>query len=410
MLPVSAPSSATASEETAGPAHVATASFLASRAAPTGGFWVALAGGTALARVALRRGAREGYGASVAATLETVAIMGPARFGVPFTQAVSAPMLGAMEARGVRPILQILACAAVRVITNAIGTAFFIWVIAGGLDAYAGTYDNVVERLGFTLGVGGVLALTAAGLIAWGAFASWVQVGVYRRGLANWAPGPAGEPHPATGAGRAVPGRFDPRAVVLAAALAFALLLSGTAWPLLAAVAAWLALAWLTCRPDNSVVPTGLALAAVLAGGALVFSLGGGLGLDEALRRGARAALLVAVATWLRAAAGAPGLREVSRRTLGRLSRLPSVPEAGRTLDAIGSEGALASSGRALVDALRGVPRRPLPFLDAVLGWVARESARFAPDTRAPARELRARAVDGGLLAAALLPLAALAL
>ena len=46
---------------------------------------------------------REGYGASLAAP-ETVAIMGPARFGVPFTQAVSAPMLGAMEARGVRAL------------------------------------------------------------------------------------------------------------------------------------------------------------------------------------------------------------------------------------------------------------------------------------------------------------------
>ena len=89
---------------TAGPAHVATVSFLASRAVPSGGFWVALAGGTALARVAQRRGAREGYGASVAATLETVAIMGPARFGVPFTQALSAPLLGAMEGRGVRAL------------------------------------------------------------------------------------------------------------------------------------------------------------------------------------------------------------------------------------------------------------------------------------------------------------------
>ena len=43
-----------------GPAHVAVVSFLAARAAPTGGFWIALAGGVALARVAaaLRRAAR----------------------------------------------------------------------------------------------------------------------------------------------------------------------------------------------------------------------------------------------------------------------------------------------------------------------------------------------------------------
>jgi hypothetical protein len=42
----------------AGPAYVATVSFLASRAAPTGGFWIALAGGAALGGVAQRLGAR----------------------------------------------------------------------------------------------------------------------------------------------------------------------------------------------------------------------------------------------------------------------------------------------------------------------------------------------------------------
>ena len=71
----------------AGPAHVGVVSFLAARAAPTGGFWIALAGGVALARVAERRGARLGFGASAAAMLETVAIIGPARLGVPLTQA-----------------------------------------------------------------------------------------------------------------------------------------------------------------------------------------------------------------------------------------------------------------------------------------------------------------------------------
>ena len=84
----------------AGPAQVATISFLASRAAPAGGFWIALAGGVALARVAQRQGARQGFGASIAAMLETVALMGPARFGVPLTQAITAPMLGRLEARG----------------------------------------------------------------------------------------------------------------------------------------------------------------------------------------------------------------------------------------------------------------------------------------------------------------------
>ena len=64
-----------------GPAHVAVVSFLAARAAPSGGFWIALAGGVALARVAERRGARLGFGASIAAMLETVAIIGPAMSG-----------------------------------------------------------------------------------------------------------------------------------------------------------------------------------------------------------------------------------------------------------------------------------------------------------------------------------------
>ena len=393
-------------DSAAGPAHVGTVSFLASRAVPSGGFWVALAGGMALARISQRRGAREGYGASVAATLETVAIIGPARFGVPFTQALSAPMLGRLEARGWRFWAQVLACAAVRVLSNSLGAAFFIWVIAGGLDAYAGSYDALAERFGFTLGERGTLVLTAAGLLVWGAFASIVQVGVYRRGLRDWpdAAGALAEAPPVQDADTR--GRFDPRAVVLGAVIAFGLLLSGTSWPLLGACAAWLALAWATSRPDGAAVPTGLVLAAVLAGGALIFTLAAGLGLDEALRRASRAALLVLVATWLRAAARAPGLREVSRRALGRLRRLPCVPEAARTLDAIGSEGRIAAAGRALLDALAGVPRRPLPLLDAVIGWVVAEAARFRPGVPAPPMVLRARVIDAVLVAAAAAPVA----
>ncbi len=169
-----------------GPAHVAVVSFLAARAAPTGGFWIALAGGVALARVAERRGARLGFGASIAAMLETVAIIGPARVGIPLTQAVSAPMLGRLEARGVAAWLQVLACAAVRLVHNTVTTAFFIWVIAGGLDAYAGTYDALGRRLGLDVGTADALALTVAGLLVWAAFASVVQVLVYRRGLRDW--------------------------------------------------------------------------------------------------------------------------------------------------------------------------------------------------------------------------------
>src|SRR5215216_5102647 len=180
------PATGPAPPEVAGPAHVGVVSFLAARAAPSGGFWIALAGGVALARVAERRGARLGFGASIAAMLETVAIIGPARLGIPLTQAATAPMLGRLEARGWRALPQILACSAIRLLHNTATTAFFIWVITGGLDAYAGTYDAIGRRVGVEIGSADALALTLAGLLAWAAFASTVQVLIYRRGLANW--------------------------------------------------------------------------------------------------------------------------------------------------------------------------------------------------------------------------------
>jgi hypothetical protein len=391
-----------ASAVPAGPAHVAVVSFLAARAAPTGGFWIALAGGVALARTAERRGARLGFGASAAAMLETVAIIGPARFGIPLTQAATAPMLGRLEARGVPILPQLVACAAIRLLHNTATTAFFIWVIAGGLDAYAGTYDAIGRRVGIEVGTADALGLTVAGLLAWAAFASTVQVLVYRRGLRGWdrlAASAADEsdvdrdiggqrnardvrrdmrdqrqsraPAAPVASG---PRRWDPRAVTLVAAIAFALLLSGTSWPLLAALALALAIAWVAAPTDREPVPTGLLFAAILAAGALAFALGGGLGLDEAARRATRAALLVLTATWMRAAAGAEGLREVARRVLGKLRRVPAANEAGVVLDSIESEGRLAAAGRALADELNGVEKRPMPFVDAVLRWVVRES------------------------------------
>jgi hypothetical protein len=405
----------------AGPAHVAVVSFLASRAAPTGGFWIALAGGVALARAAQRLGARLGFGASAAAMLETVAIIGPARFGIPLTQAATAPMLGRLEARGWAVLPQILACAAIRLLHNTATTAFFIWVIAGGLDAYAGTYDAIGRRVGIEVGTADALALTAATLLAWAAFASTVQVLVYRRGLRNWDAAADSADH-AGNVDRDIDGkrspresgaeerrRFDPRAVALAAAIAFALLLASTSWLLLAGVAAWLGLVWIAAKPDREPVPTGLVFAAILAGGAFLFGIGGGLGLDVALRRATRAALLVLVATWLRGAAGAEGLREVSRRVLGKLRRVPSAPEAVAVLDQISSEGRLAAAGRALLDRLGGVPKRPTPFVDAVLSWVVNESAAVRPAPKRPAIQLEIGAADVLLLVAAVLPVVALA-
>jgi hypothetical protein len=407
----------------AGPAHVAVVSFLAARAAPTGGFWIALAGGVALARLAERRGARLGFGASAAAMLETVAIIGPARFGIPLTQAATAPLLGRLEGRGVPVALQVLACASIRLLHNTATTAFFIWIITGGLDAYAGTYDAIGRRVGIEIGTEDALLLTVATLLVWAGFASIVQVLVYRRGLRDWESREDGsaEPPVASPAPAAAPAdpaaatphsrRFDPRAVAIAAAVAFVLLLSSTEWALLAAVAAWLALVWTFSRADREPVPTGILFAAILAAGALLFTLGGGLGLDMALRRAARATLLVLVATWLRAAAGADGLREVSRRALGRLRRVPAAPEAAQVLDGIASEGRLAAAGRTLAAELNAVPMRPVPILDAVLGWVVREAAAFRPPSaRPPAVALAIGPVDWVLMLLAAAPVLALGL
>jgi hypothetical protein len=358
-----------------GPARVAVVSFLAARAAPVGGFWIALAGGVALARVAQRRGARLGFGASIAAMLETVAIIGPARVGIPLTQAIAAPMLGRLEARGWRPLPQILACGLVRLIHNTLTTAFFIWVIAGGLDAYAGTYDAVGRRIGIEIGTADALVLTAVSLVIWAAFASTVQVVVYRRGLALWdetevAPSAPSKAQPREARPALRRGLWDPRLLSVVAVVTFVVLLATTAWPALGVVAAALAVGWVTTRGERGVWRTGLAFAAILAGGAFVFGLGGGLGLDVAARRATRAALLVLTATWLRAAAGSNGLREVSRRALLRLRRVPAAPEAATVLDQIESEGRLKEAGRALEKQLRGVEKRPVPLLDAVLRWV----------------------------------------
>ncbi|MEJ7718023.1 MAG: hypothetical protein WKF31_08700 [Thermoleophilaceae bacterium] len=123
---------------------MATVSFLASRAIPAGGFLIALAGGVALARAGQQAGSRRGYGASIAAVLETTATMGPARFNVPVTQALTAPLLGRLEARGTRAPAQVAVCALIRLLHNAAVSAFFVVVIAGGVDDYAAAFRAFV--------------------------------------------------------------------------------------------------------------------------------------------------------------------------------------------------------------------------------------------------------------------------
>jgi hypothetical protein len=392
--------------EVAGLAHVATVSFLASRALPSIGFWVALAGGVALARAGARRGLRWGYGASVAAMLQTVAIIGPARLTVPLTQAMTAPLLGVLHARGATVPWQMLVCGVIRLLQNALTAAFAILVLTG-IDAYTEFYDRIAGFIPL-LPEGGTAAAvaTVVSLVAWAVFASVVQVLVYRRGLHSW---PTGEDplhvHPEEAAGDLpAGGRFDPRAVVLSAAIAFGLLLASISWAVLGAVAAWLVVASLVSRGDREVVPTGMLLAAVLAFAVFLATTAGGLGIEEALARGVRAGLLVLVATWLRAAAGATGLREVSRRGLGRLGRMPSAREAALVMDDLGTGRQLGSAARSVVAALGEVERRMVPMLDAVLGWVAAESRRFRPGAAESPMLLRVRAADVALVALTIAP------
>jgi len=116
MSATQAPSDPTTSDATdaSGLAHLAAVSYLGSRLAPTGGYCVALAGGVAVARATARHGLRVGYGASMAGLAQSVAIMGPARLSIPLTQAVSAPLMGALEGRRARLITQIAVAAVVR--------------------------------------------------------------------------------------------------------------------------------------------------------------------------------------------------------------------------------------------------------------------------------------------------------
>jgi hypothetical protein len=400
----------------AGLAHVATLSFLAARAAPSGAFWLALAGGAALAREADSRGMRAGYAASVAAMLQTVAIVGPVRFSAPLTQALSAPLLGAMHARG-RPRAQLFAvCLAIRLSTYVVIMAFTLFVLLGP-KGYAGSYQALLGWVPLLPdGLAGALILTVIINFASAVFFSIVQVWLYRRALNGWsahmlldaapraAAAPAATPVSERRAGS------DPRAVLTAAMLVTVVLLVSHSWAVLAAAAAWLAAASMLARHrDRDVLRVGALLAAVLGGGTFVASLLGGLGADQAASRGVRGALLVLVATWLRMAAGSAGLREVFRRALQRLHRVPGAHEAGEILSKLDSGRLLAGSTEALRDRLRGVRREPVAVADAVLAWAAQEAHSFPVQERTLAAELRFRARDVALATSLLLPAGALA-
>jgi hypothetical protein len=393
-----------------GLAHVATVSFLAARAAPSMQFWIALAGGIALARAAAREGVRIGYGASAAAMLQTTAVMGPARVNGPLTQALTAPLIGALHRRGTSVPVQVVACFAIRITHYAAITAALVWIVLGGVDAYAGSYDALTGWLGLLPeGKEGALIVTAVLNVGLAAFYSVTQVLVYRWALGSWPAAPPAVAAPAAGPAQdRGSARFDPRAITLAATVAFALLLSGTWWALLGSVAAWLAVAWAVSRCDREALGLGLALTALLAIGAVVATLIAGLGIDEALRRGTRAGLLVLVATWLRAAAGPAGLRETFRRILWRIRAVPPARDASAILDGLDSGGRLIASGRTLIDTLGAVELTPRVVAGVVRDWVAAEAAGFRASAAAARARLAASPRDGLLVALAAVPALAL--
>jgi hypothetical protein len=328
-------------------AHVATVSFLAARAAPSGAFWLALAGGAALARQAELRGKRAGYASSAAAMLQTVAIIGPLRFSAPLTQALSAPLLGAMHGRGRRWASLFAVCLAIRLVLYATLTAFTLFVLLGP-EGYKGSYEALSGWLRFLpRGLAGALLVTAVGNLALAIFFSTLQVGFYRRALDGWPTGALEEapPRPAPRPQARERAGVDARAALAAAAAVTAVLLVSHDWVVLAAAAAWLAAAAMFARHgDREVLRIGLLLTALLAAGTLVASLLGGLGAEQAASRSVRGALLVLVATWLRLAAGSAGLREAFRRGLLRLRRVPGGHEAGEILGELDSGRLLAGS------------------------------------------------------------------
>jgi hypothetical protein len=364
-------------ERLSGLAHVASCSFLASRLAPSGQFWIALAGGVALARAGARHGLRAGYGASLAAIIQTVAMIGPARINGPLTQALNAPLVGRMQERGAPFGAVVAACLTIRLLHYIVLNVVFVIVVVGGLDKYVATYDKVAGWLPLLpTGTTAAVALTIAGGLVWGVFYSVIQVLAYRRAFERWPTEPpesddeAADAEPPAPSPPAARGAF---AIVLTAVALFVALLASTSWTVLGSVAGLLTVLWLATRAfDWPALRLGLALSAVFAMGALGPAIIGAVPWGESAPLAVRAALLVMVATWARAAARAEGIRRVARTVLAAVG----AHEAARLTDELESDRRLAAAGRSLIERLREVPKEPLPMADALTAWVAAEAAR----------------------------------
>ena len=286
--------------------------------------------------------------------------------------------------------------------------------ITGGLDAYAGTYDALGRRSGSRsaradalaadrgrpAGLGGLREHRAGARLP----ARAGELGPSSRRSTPRQPAAHGSrPRATAPAGRAgaplrparrrrSPRRSPSRCCSPAR--------PGRCWR---AVALWLALAWAPRAADREPLPTGLLFAAILAGGACCSRSAAASASTS--RCGAPPG--PRCSCWwppgCARAAGADGLREVSRRALGRLRRVPAMPEAAQVLDGIASEGRLAAAGRTLAAELGAVPMRPLPCsTPCSAGWCARRRAfrpragrRAALTLRCGPARLGARAAGG---------------
>ncbi|MEA2126996.1 MAG: hypothetical protein QOI80_3778 [Solirubrobacteraceae bacterium] len=359
-----------------GLAHVASCSFLASRLAPSGQFFLALGGGVALARAAFVGGLRAGYGASVAAMVQTVALIGPARFNAPLTQALNAPVIGRMQAKGASRAARLAACLAIRLVHYAILNVIFVTLVVGGLDEYVATYDKIAGWLHFLpKGQTAAVGLTVVGSIVYGLAFSTIQVLVCERALDRW-PAPADADAPAPAVAAPAP-RERPRRVFGApvlVAIAWVALLAHLTWPVVAVVAgalAVLALGTDARRAGRAIWTVGLVLATVLAISALIPGLIGAVDLEPAGQRAARAALMALTATWARAYAGSDGLREFARRILWG--------EAARLIAQLESDTRLRPAADDLIERLGKVDTKPVPLADALTEWVAAEARGYRP-------------------------------
>ena len=367
-----------APRETAAPAlglaHVASCSFLASRLAPSGQFFLALGGGVALARAAATEGLRVGYGVSVAAMVQTVALIGPARFNAPLTQALNAPVLGWLMARGASRAVRLAAVLGIRLVHYALLNVLFVAIVVGGLDEYVATYDKIAGFVRFLPeGQTAAIVLTIVGSIFYGLAFSTIQVLVCERALDRW---PEGE-EPLLPTGPAARPLLPRGAVLVAPALvaaAWVALLGFLSWETLAVVAGVfvvLSVATRARRAGRTTWTVGLVLALTLAVGAMLPALLGAVDVEPAGQRAIRGALLVLTATWARAFAGADGLREFARRVLWGHAR--------RIVGALESDTRLRPAADDLIERVGAVELQPKPLADALTAWVATEARAYRP-------------------------------